>query len=104
MSEVKNLSTQDLVNAVAEKLQMTKKDAALTVEKVVEALSELVSQPSVGGLRVNKLGTFKVTKRAPRAGHNPKTGEPLQISETATLTLSASQELRDRVKAAHTAA
>jgi DNA-binding protein HU-beta len=99
--ELKNFSTQDLVNSIAEKLQTTKKDAELIVSTVVESIAQLVTQPNAAGLRVNKLGTFKVAKRAPRTGHNPKTGDALEIGETATLTLSASQELRDRVKAAH---
>jgi DNA-binding protein HU-beta len=40
-------------------------------------------------------GKFRVSKRAARAGRNPKTGAPIQIKASKTVLFSAGQDLKE---------
>ena len=42
-------------------------------------------------------GTFKISKRAARNGRNPKTGEPLKIKASKTVSFKVGKKLKDAV-------
>jgi nucleoid DNA-binding protein len=47
-----------------------------------------------GPVQVVGFGTFRVSKRAARMGHNPKTGVPIQIKASKTVRFSAGKGLK----------
>ena len=66
------MNKSELVAAIAEKAEMSKKDA----EKALKAFEEVVTETLALGDKVQLVGfgTFDVAERAAREGRNPQTG------------------------------
>ena len=73
------MNKAELIAAVAENAELTKKDA----EKAVKAFIEVVTDELKKGEKVQVVGfgTFEVAERAAREGRNPHTGEPMPASK-----------------------
>lgn len=91
------MNKTELVAALAEKMELTKKDA----EKALFAFTDIVTEVLVKGEKVaiTGFGTFEVANRAEREGRNPKTGEPMTIAATKAPKFKAGKLLKDAVKA-----
>jgi DNA-binding protein HU-beta len=76
------MNKTELIAAVAEKAEISKKDA----EKAIKAFTEAVSEELVKGGKIQLVGfgTFEVSERAAREGRNPKTGETMPIAASKT--------------------
>ena len=85
----------ELVNAVAEKTGLTKKDA----EKAVNAFVETVKETMVNGDKVQLVGfgTFEVKDRPARTGHNPATGESIEIAASKAPSFKAGKTLKELI-------
>lgn len=85
----------DLIAQVAEKTGFTKKDA----EKAVTAVLDTITENLANGEKVSLVGfgIFEVKDRAERMGHNPKTGEPMQIAASKAPSFKAGKALKDAV-------
>ncbi|MBW4646254.1 MAG: HU family DNA-binding protein [Goleter apudmare HA4340-LM2] len=85
----------ELVDAVAEKASVTKKqaDAVLTaaLETIIEAVSSGDKVTLVG------FGSFESRERKAREGRNPKTNEKMEIPATKVPAFSAGKLFRERV-------
>jgi len=90
------MNKTQLVKAVAEKAELTKKDAGKAVEAVLEAITETL----VAGEKVQVIGfgTFETRERAARTGRNPQTGEELQIEAKRVAAFKAGKDLKEAVK------
>lgn len=90
------MNKTDLVNAVAEKTELSKKDAGKAVDAVFQTIMDSLSE----GERVQIIGfgNFEVRTRKARKGRNPQTGEEIQIPETKVPAFKAGKALRDAVK------
>jgi len=64
-----------LIAEVAKKTNLSKKDAASTVNATIEAIKKNVKK----GVTLVGFGTFKVVRRKARTGRNPQTGEEIKI-------------------------
>ena len=86
----------DLVEKVAEKTNLTKKDVTATVEALFETIQETLAD----GERVQVIGfgTFEVRDRAARKGRNPQTGEEIEIAATKVPGFKAGKQLKEAVK------
>ena len=89
------MNKTELIAAVAEKAELSKKDA----EKAVKAFTDAVSEELVKGGKVQLVGfgTFEVSERSSREGRNPKTGEPMTIAASKTPKFKAGKALKDEV-------
>lgn len=89
------MNKAELVSAVAEKAEITKKDA----EKVLAAVLCSIEEALVNGDRVQLVGfgTFEVRPRAARMGRNPATGEQIQIPATKVPAFKAGKALKEMV-------
>ena len=89
------MNKTELIAAVAEKAELSKKDA----EKAVKAFTDVVSEELVNGGKIQLVGfgTFEVSERAEREGRNPKTGEPMPIAASRTPKFKAGKALKDMV-------
>lgn len=89
------MNKTELIAAVAENAELSKKDA----EKAVKALTDAIEAELVKGGKVQLVGfgTFEVAERAARDGRNPKTGEPMSIPASKTPRFKAGKALRDAV-------
>lgn len=86
----------DLINNVAEKTGLTKKDATAAVEALFETVSETLAEGD--RVQVIGFGTFEVRNRASRKGRNPQTGEEIEIPATKVPAFKAGKALKDAVK------
>lgn len=90
------MNKSDLINSVAEKSELTKKDATKAVDAVLETIMDTLKD----GEKVQLIGfgTFEVRDRAARKGRNPQTGEEIQIPASKVPAFRAGKALRDAVK------
>ncbi|HLS36379.1 MAG TPA: HU family DNA-binding protein [Bacillota bacterium] len=90
------MNKTDLVNAVAEQTEMSKKDAGKAVDAVFQTIMDSLSE----GERVQIIGfgNFEVRDRKARKGRNPQTGEEIQIPATKVPAFKAGKALRDAVR------
>ena len=72
------MNKTELVAAMAEKTELSKKDA----EKALKAFTDVVAEELKKGEKVQLVGfgTFEVAEREAREGRNPRTGETMTIS------------------------
>lgn len=85
----------DIVNQIAEATGLTKTDTSLVVEGMLASLSEAMQQGE--HIEIRGFGTFKVVRRAPRTGRNPKTGKVVKIPARPVPVFKPSRELRHSV-------
>ena len=91
------MNKTELIAAVAEKAEISKKDA----EKAVKAFTDVVSEELVNGDKIQLVGfgTFEVSERPAREGRNPRTGETMTIAATKTPKFKVGKALKDMVNA-----
>ena len=89
------MNKTELIAAVAEKAELSKKDA----EKAVKAFTDVVSEELVKGGKVQLVGfgTFDVAERAAREGRNPQTGEAMPIPASKAPRFKAGKALKDAI-------
>ncbi len=89
------MNKTELITAVAQEAEMTKKDA----EKAVKAVIDVVSQALVKGEKVQLIGfgTFEVRERKARVGHNPSTQVEIKIPASKTPAFRVSKQLKEKV-------
>ena len=73
----KIINKKALVEIVAEKMNMTKKDAAVAVDTVFEEITNVLAEG--GKADIAGFGKFEVSERPARMGINPATKKPIQI-------------------------
>ena len=73
------MNKTELVAAIAEQTELSKKDA----EKALKAFTDIVADELKKGEKVQLVGfgTFEVSERAAREGRNPQSGEPIAASK-----------------------
>ena len=91
------MNKTELVAAVAEQADISKKDA----EKVLKAFVDVVTEEMKKGDKVQLVGfgTFEVSERAAREGRNPQTGETMTIAASKAPKFKAGKALKDMVNA-----
>ena len=89
------MNKTDLINAVAERTELSKKDAA----KAVDAVFESITDALVEGDKVQLVGfgSFEVRNRSARKGRNPQTGEEIEIPATKNPAFKPGKQLKDAV-------
>ena len=89
------MNKTELIAAVAEQAELSKKDA----EKAVKAFTDVISEELANGGKIQLVGfgTFEVSERPEREGRNPKTGEPMKIAASKTPKFKAGKALKDMV-------
>ena len=89
------MNKTELVAAIAEHADMTKKDA----DKAITAFSGVVAKELKKGEKIQLVGfgTFEVVDRDAREGRNPKTGETMTIAASKAPKFKAGKALKDEV-------
>ncbi|HEY4115279.1 MAG TPA: HU family DNA-binding protein [Rhizomicrobium sp.] len=89
------MSKTDFVDAVAKQGKISKAEAKRAVEMVFDALEGGLKGIKNGGkYQIGTLGSFRVSKRAPRMGRNPRTGEAIKIKASKSLKFKPSSQLK----------
>jgi len=89
------MNKTELVAAVAQKAELSKKDA----EKAVAAVTAAITDALCAGDKVQLVGfgTFEVSERAAREGRNPQTGKTMKIAACKAPKFKAGKALKDLV-------
>ncbi|KNY27316.1 HU family DNA-binding protein [Pseudobacteroides cellulosolvens] len=89
------MNKSDLITSIAEKSNMSKKDA----EKALNAFIESVEEALKSGDKVQLVGfgSFEVRERAERKGRNPQTKEEITIPATKAPVFKVGKALKDEV-------
>ena len=92
-----NMNKADLIDPIAKKTEMTKKDAGIALDAIVESVSDSLAK----GEKVTLVGfgTFDVRDRKARTGVNPRTKEKIKIPASKAPVFKAGKELKERVAA-----
>ena len=90
------MNKTELVAALAEKAEVSKKDA----EKVLNAFVETVQDAVKADDKVQLVGfgTFESKARAAREGNNPQTGEKIKIAACKVPAFKAGKAFKDMLK------
>ena len=89
------MNKTELIAAVAEKAEISKKDA----EKAVKAFTDAVAEEMAKGGKVQLVGfgNFEVSERPAREGRNPRTGETMTIAASKTPKFKPGKALKDEI-------
>ena len=89
------MNKMELISAIAEKAELSKKEAEKALAAVVESISEALQ----AGDKVQLIGfgSFEVKNREARIGRNPKTKEEIRIPASKTPVFKAGKALKDKV-------
>ena len=87
------MNKAELVAAMAERTELSKKDAEAFTDVVAEELKKGEKIQLVG------FGTFEVSERAARTGRNPQTGKEMPIPASKSPKFKAGKALKDLVNA-----
>lgn len=97
MSNQKSAATKaDLAAAVHERLQLNKRDAALAVDAVVDAMTQAVLEGRA--VRLEGFGKLIPRHQAARPGRDMQTGEPRQVPARTTVAFRPSLVLLKALK------
>ena len=89
------MNKSELVAAMSERAELSKKDA----EKALKAFIDVVTEELVKGEKIQLVGfgTFEVAERAAREGKNPQTGNKIKIAASKAPKFKAGKALKDVV-------
>ena len=89
------MNKAELINAVAEKAELSKKDSEAAINAAFAAITNALKNGDK--VQLIGFGTFEVKDVAAREGRNPKTGETIMIEATKKPSFSPSKVLKDQV-------
>ena len=89
------MNKAELINAVAEKAALSKKDSEAAVNAMLDAITAALSESEK--VQLVGFGSFEVKKREARVGRNPKTKEAIQIPASKVPVFKAGKALKDVV-------
>ena len=91
------MNKTELINAVADKTQLSKKDAEAAITATVEAIAEALTREEK--VQLVGFGSFEVKSRAARIGRNPHTKEQINIPASKTPVFKPGKALKDSIGA-----
>lgn len=90
------MNKTDLINAVSDKADLTKKEAGAAVDAVFDSIQESLQKEEK--VQLIGFGNFEVRERAARKGRNPQSGEEIEIAASKVPAFKAGKALKDAVK------
>lgn len=87
------MNKAELVAAIAEKTELSKKDS----EKALKAFVDVVTEELTKGEKIQLVGfgTFEVAERKAREGRNPQTGDTMKIPASKAPKFKAGKALKE---------
>ena len=89
------MNKTELIAAVAEKAEISKKDADKAVKAFTDAVAEELAKG--GQVQLVGFGNFEVSERPAREGRNPRTGETMTIAASKTPKFKPGKALKDEI-------
>ena len=89
------LNKPDFIALMAERCDITKKDATEEYENVFGVLAEVLSEGNE--VAIPDLGRFKISDRPARTARNPRTGDAIEVPAKKTMKLQLSKNIKEAV-------
>lgn len=90
------MTRSDLVDALAARFaQLGQRDAEYAVKAILDAMGSALVQGH--RIEIRGFGSFSVSRRAPRMGRNPRSGESVAIPEKRVPHFKPGKALREQV-------
>ena len=89
------MNKTELIAAVAEKTDLSKKHADAAVSAVLGAITDALTAGDK--IQLVGFGTFEVRNRAAKQGRNPRTGETMTVPASKVPAFKAGKALKDAV-------
>jgi integration host factor beta subunit len=89
------MTKAEIVEDIATKTGLTKKDVAQATDQFLESISQALAAGN--HYEIRGFGTFKVKARKSRMARNPRTGEPVPVPDRKVPIFKVSKELKDMV-------
>ncbi|MCM3443957.1 MULTISPECIES: HU family DNA-binding protein [Bacillaceae] len=89
------MNKTELINEVASRSELSKKDATKAVDSVLDVLLDTLKEGDK--VQLIGFGNFEVKERAARKGRNPQTGEEIEIQASKVPSFSPGKQLKDAV-------
>lgn len=89
------MTKAELINAVAEKSELTKKDAEKAINAVVASITDALT--SGDKVQIVGFGTFEVRERSAKEAINPRTKEKIKVPAKKAPAFKAGKALKDAV-------
>ena len=91
-----SLTKSELIARLAERYpQLVAKDAEYVVKTILDAMATTLADGH--RIEIRGFGSFALSRRPPRVGRNPKSGEPVPVPEKRVPHFKPGKELRERV-------
>jgi integration host factor subunit beta len=92
------MTRSDLVTLLAERFaQLTQRDTEFAVKAILDAMSDALARGH--RIEIRGFGSFSVSRRPPRVGRNPRSGEQVVIPEKLVPHFKPGKALRESVDA-----
>ena len=93
------MNKSDLVDALSDKLRISKKEAYAVVEAIFGLNGGIIATALHKGDNVSLggFGAFELKKRASRTARNPKTGEPVLVPDKQIPVFRPCKALKDKL-------
>lgn len=89
------MNKQELISAIAENANLSKKDAEAALSAFVGAVETALKNGEK--VQLVGFGSFEVRERAARTGRNPQTGAEMQIAAAKVPSFKAGKALKDLI-------
>ncbi|MBM7603058.1 DNA-binding protein HU-beta [Metabacillus crassostreae] len=89
------MNKTELINEVASRSELSKKDVTKAVDSVLDVLLNTLKEGDK--VQLIGFGNFEVKERAARKGRNPQTGEEIEIAASKVPSFSPGKSLKDAV-------
>ena len=89
------MKKSEFITQVANRTGLSKKETEHTVDMVFAVISDALAAGDK--LQFSGFGTFETRSRAARTGHNPSTGEAIEIAASVLPAFRPGKTLKDRV-------
>ena len=87
------MNKNELIAAMAEKSELSKKDTGAALDAFVESVQDALKAGDK--VQLVGFGTFEVKERAARTGINPQTKQPVKIAASKAPSFKAGKALKD---------
>ena len=89
------MNKTELAAAVAEKAEVSKKDAAAAIDAVFEVIGDEMQKKEK--VQLIGFGTFQTSERKARTGRNPQTGAEIKIAAATLPVFKPGKALKEKV-------
>lgn len=91
------MTRSDLVNLLAERFpQLAHRDAEFAVKTILDAMTDAMARGH--RIEIRGFGSFSISRRPPRMGRNPRSGEQVPIPEKRVPHFKPGKALREDVE------